>query len=134
MSLNSERRRALDPFPAKAPAAVGVSLSRPTVEFRRTGKKDDRVVFPFSQLIWVNFNASYGIIVHFASHTVHIQGTNLDTVYEGLRDQTLRQVQMEDSPKKKGEPHVERIYVVSKSSGDPGFTPLAAADLDQQDA
>lgn len=118
-----------------APPVPDDSVSRPVVEFRRLGKKDDYVAFPYSQLIWVNYYASYGIIMHFASHTVHVLGRNLTALYSSLRDQVQRQVHMGDELEEtKGEPFVTNIYIVAKSPKDPGFERLTDADLESKDA
>lgn len=108
---------------------------RPVVEFRRLGKKDDYVAFPYSQLVWVNYYASYGIIVHFGSHTVHVLGRNMTALYASLRDQTLRQVHMSDELEAgDGEPLVTSVFIVAKSAKDPGFERLAVTDLAAKDA
>lgn len=108
---------------------------RPVVEFRRLGKKDDYVAFPYSQLIWVNYYASYGIIVHFGSHTVHVLGRRLMRLYTSLRDQTQRQVHMNDELEESdGEPFVTSIFILAKSSKDPGFERLEESDLESKDA
>lgn len=118
-----------------APPVADDSMPRPVVEFRRLGKKDDYVVFPYSQLVWLNYYASYGIIMHFASHTVHVLGSNLAGLYASLRDQTQRQVHMTDELKPSGgEPHVANIFIVAKSPKDPGFERLAESDLEGKDA
>ena len=99
MNASSHRRRALDHLPwSKSSGVETAPVFKPrTVEFYRGGK-DNFTAFPYDKVIWVNFWKSRGVIVHFASHTIHIAGSDIVAVYEGLRDQTLKSVGPAEDP------------------------------------
>ena len=71
----------------------------------------------------------------FASHTVHVLGRNLASVYEGLRDQTLDRVHMRrDVDEESVEPVVTNIYIRQATKNAPGFERLDEAALRSDDA
>lgn len=136
MTASAGRRRSvLEAFPVRDAAPTPPVFERAVVEFRRLKAKDDYVAFPYSQLVWLNYYPSYGIIAHMSSHTVHVIGVRLEKIYQGLRDQTLRQVQMQDeNAVERDQPVVTNIFIIPKSASDPGFARLEIKDLEVKDA
>jgi hypothetical protein len=51
------------------------------IDFEKAG---NHTAFTYEHLIWMSFNLSVGIILHFASHKVTLKGKNLLELYEGL--------------------------------------------------
>lgn len=133
MSTKQPRKRALDHISLSKPTPTTPTFTPRVIEFYR-GKKDNYVAFPFDKLVWVNFYKSKGIILHFASHTVHVVGSNIEDVYHGVRDQTLRSIGPAldaIGPKTKG---VEAVYIKQVGSNSPGFVWPSDESLKKEDA
>lgn len=89
---------------------------------------------PYSQLVWLNFYASYGIILHFGSHTVFVLGGKLTDVYERLRDRTLVSVGAEDAVDGANTPGVESVHIKQVGGNAPGFSRPDRSTLAKEDA
>lgn len=50
------------------------------------------MAFLYSHMVWMNFDPAVGIILHFSSHTVKLEGRNLAKLYEKLLELRLRQI------------------------------------------
>jgi len=127
------RRRALDHLPWGSQAKRPAGPSPRAIEFYRGGK-DDYTSFPYTQLIWVNYFKSYGIVVHFGSHTVHILGQALEAVYQGIRDQTLDSVGPEEEEAPSSKAGVEKIFIKQVGQNATGFLRPTESDLKRDDA
>ena len=77
---------ALDAAPLARPTAVGgpTSQSRSASMLELHHRQGHRHAIPYSHLVWMSFDPSLGIKLHFATHTVRIRGRNLRPVYEQL--------------------------------------------------
>jgi len=96
-------------------------------------KNANRLAFPYSHLLWVNYNPSQGIQIHFSTHTVTLAGKNLDAVYEQLLQFTLGSVTEVDEKRHscpEGEPVVTKIDV-NQVAG-PGATATWMTAMDVQ--
>lgn len=135
MNTESEtgRRRALDHLPWGSHSKQSARPTPRAIEFYRGGK-DDYTAFPYTQLVWVNYFKSYGIVVHFGSHTVHILGQKLEAVYEGIRDQTLDSVGPEEEEAPGSMSGVERVFIKQVGQNATGFLRPSEADLKRDDA
>ena len=131
-NTKSGRRRALDHLPWGKPTEPPPGTGPRSLEFQR-GEKNDTTAFPYQQLIWVNYLKKYGIIVHFGSHTVHVLGSNLENVYEGIRDQTLAIVKPED-PGSSNRSGVESVFIKQVGQNAPGFVRPDISTLKKEDA
>lgn len=48
-------------------------------------KKDGNCkAFPYTSLLWVDYNPSKGMLLHFATHTVTVKGRNLGPLYAAV--------------------------------------------------
>jgi|GEM_PF-7106160 len=135
MDVNTKpgRRRALDHLPWGKPAEAAPGSGPRAIEFQRGGK-NDITAFPYQQLIWVNYFKKYGIIVHFGSHTVHVLGSNLESVYEGIRDQTLTIVKPEEPGLVNSLPGVESVFIKQVGQNAPGFVRPDISTLKKEEA
>lgn len=134
MSVEGERRRALDHLPRRTGAAGSKPvLSARAIEIYR-GTRDDYTVFPFDKLVWANYFPSKGIQLHFASHTVWIAGHDLSALHEGLRDQTVRSVGPEDAGSGPCSPGVEAVYIKQVGKEGPSFVWPSESTLEAEQA
>ena len=60
------------------------------------------VAFLYSHLQWMNFDPRLGIMLHFSTHTVSIEGRNLGVLYDELLELKLRNISVEEHDE--GEP------------------------------
>src|SRR5215210_6518460 len=62
----------------------------PTLNLRFASGEEK--AFPYSDLIWSDFNASKGILMHFASHTVMVRGRSLEPLYRQIIQFALTEI------------------------------------------
>lgn len=75
--------------PCSAVGAEKVAGNRaPMLELHH--REGHRNAIAYSHLLWLAFDPSIGISLHFATHKVRIRGRNLHRVYEQLADQSCR--------------------------------------------
>lgn len=99
--------------------SVGVGTgTHNSVAYHRSGHRNDVSVFPYMKLLWINYHPSFGIIVHYGSHTVFIKGTRLEPVLSALRTQRLGQLRVNEDVEDPKSPVVERIYIRQKGDDD----------------
>jgi hypothetical protein len=72
----------------------------------------NHTAFTYEHLIWVRFNLSVGIILHFASHKVTLTGKNLLELYEGILLHEVSHVC--EKPAKRGLTAEDDLPVVNK--------------------
>lgn len=81
-----QREETVTSMQRKTSDALG--LTPPMLELRfRTG---DSKALAYSYLMSMDRNLSKGITLHFSTHTVDIQGRNLDRIHKGLLWQRLK--------------------------------------------
>jgi hypothetical protein len=127
MVMSNERASSVDHYFEKEEPAETLNLDAPisappmlNLRFH-TGEEK---AFPYSDLIWLDYNASKGILIHFASHTVAIWGKNLRPVYVRLVAFELAEI-VEESEEHRVEeserPVVDKIRAWTKPTptGDP---------------
>lgn len=134
MTADTVRRRALDNLPRRVLPTAGADKSVPPSLDIYSEARQSYTAFPYSKLVWTNYQPSRGIQVHFASHTVFIVGYDLGKVYEGIRDGKLRSLGPEDGAAGPRTPGVEAIFVKQVSKNEPGMTwPSEAALAAEKD-
>jgi hypothetical protein len=52
------------------------------------------MAFLYSHLIWMNWDKDIGIILHFSSHTLKLEGRNLGRLYSDLKELKLREIRV----------------------------------------
>lgn len=88
-----------------------------SIGYRRTGAKADWTVFPYTKLVWVHYQPSTGIIVHYSTHTVFIRGVRLFPLFTQIRDQLISEVvhdSMADEDDDGESPVITRIQITQK--------------------
>lgn len=135
MTADTVRRRALDNLPRRILTTVGANKASPSSLDIYSEARQSYTAFPYSKLVWTNYQPGRGIQVHFASHTVFIVGHDLAKVYEDIRDWKLRFVGPEDAAAGPRTPGVEAVYLKQVSKNEPGMTwpSEAALEADQAD-
>ena len=87
MVMTNKRTSSVDHyFQAEEPAEAAMPelpISAPPMLNLRFHTGEEKA-FPYSDLIWLDYNASKGILIHFASHTVAVWGKNLRPIYARL--------------------------------------------------
>lgn len=80
------------------------------------------ITFLYSHLIWMNFDDSKGIILHFSTHTVKVVGRNLATLHAELCELRLREIRVVSENHDLGEADavvVHRVGVRQETPGQP---------------
>src|SRR4051812_36682474 len=72
------------------PAEPEAVMRSPTLNLRFASGEEK--AFPYSDLIWSDFNPSKGILLHFASHTVMVRGRNLEPLYRRVIQFSLAEI------------------------------------------
>jgi len=62
------------------------------------------MAFLYGHLVWMNFEPDVGVMLHFSSHTVKLEGRNLGKLYEELLELRLRQIKVVEKVHDKGSP------------------------------
>ena len=57
------------------------------------------IALPYAYLLWMTFNPSNGITLHFNTHTVMLKGFNLASVFEALLSFQLSELVEVDDPR-----------------------------------
>lgn len=52
------------------------------------------MAFLYGHLVWMNWDKKIGIILHFSSHTLKLEGRNLGRLYEDLKELKLREIRV----------------------------------------
>lgn len=52
------------------------------------------MAFLYSHLVWMNWDKEIGIILHFSSHTLKLEGRNLGRLYADLKELKLREIRV----------------------------------------
>lgn len=102
---------------ADAASCKRTDFWNPTLNIRYVDGRS--VAFLYSHLIWMNFDPAVGIILHFSTHTVKVQGRNLARLYAELLELKRRHLVVVDESHDLGEPDavvVHRVGVVQESS------------------
>lgn len=60
------------------------------------------MAFLYGHLVWMNFEPELGIMMHFSSHTVRLEGRNLGTLYDELLELRLRYVKVVEKDRDAG--------------------------------
>lgn len=115
--------------PGKKPGAHAATREgRPPFSINFVRAKDAYAI-PYGHLVWMNYDRSSRIQLHFSSHSVSIIGSNLDAVYQGIRSQELSEVAVtpgrpEMRPAKPSGPVVDEIRIAQ-----PHGKPYGAGDF-----
>jgi hypothetical protein len=134
MNADTARRRALDNLPRRVLAPAGADKSSPPSFDIYSEARHSYTAFPYTKVVWMNYQPSRGIQVHFASHTVFIVGHDLGKVYEGIRDWKLRSIGPEEAAAGPRTPGVEAVYIRQVSKSEPGFAWPSDAALEAEQA
>jgi hypothetical protein len=86
-----------------AAAADAAAPARSTAMLELHHKQGHRHAIPYMHLLWIAFNPSRGIKLHFATHTVRIRGRNLGPLYEQLAAHACRVLREVDPSEDTGE-------------------------------
>lgn len=81
------------------------------------------VAFLYSHMLWMNFDPSRGIILHFSTHTVKVTGRNLAALYAELLELRCRQIVVVSEEHDLGEADavvVHRVGIRQESPASPG--------------
>jgi hypothetical protein len=85
-------------------------------------EKKNHKAFTYAKLVWTDFNPSEWIILHFASHTVRLEGRRLRPLYDAILSHEVALVRMQpdhhDDGGAESEPVVTKIHV-SETHGKP---------------
>lgn len=135
MSVDKVRRRALDNLPRRPLTPAGGGRSEVPCLDIYSHNRLSHTAFPYTRMVWVNYQPSRGIQVHFASHTVLVVGHDLGNTYKAIRERTLQQIGPGDAAAGPRTPGVEAVYIRQVSKNEPGFTwpSEAALEAEQSD-
>ncbi len=110
-------------------AAVDSANRASSPDFVDFVRKGNHVAFSYHSLLWLRFNPSVGINLHFATHWVTIKGRHLESLYSGFLNRTQSLVVEGSDRHDRGEdsgPMVTEIQVMQK-----GNAPEPAADAEE---
>lgn len=99
---NVPQEALLNPKPTDAylaEASAQPSSTRTASMLELHHKNGNRHAIPYIHLLWIAFDPSIGVKLHFATHTIRVRGRNLKPVYEQLVAQTcsvLREVDISE--------------------------------------
>ncbi len=88
---------------ATAPKTTRSDFWNPTLNIRFRG--GHCMAFLYIHLVWMNFELDKGILLHFSSHTVNLEGRNLTKLYEELLELRLRNIEVVEKAHDKGDPN-----------------------------
>lgn len=134
MDGRADRRRALDNLPRRVSTPTDAGRFAPPSLDIYSEARQSFTAFPYTKVVWTNFQPSRGIQVHFASHTVFIVGHDLGKVYESIRDWKLRSIGPEEAAAGPRTPGVEGVYIRQVSKSEPGFAWPSEASLEADQA
>lgn len=80
----------------------------PTLNIRF--RQGHATAFCYSHILWLNFDPSIGIILHFSTHTVKLFGRNLRPLYQQLLELRLREIEVIDERHDLGEADVTVVH------------------------
>lgn len=57
-------------------------------------ERNEQIAFAYNQLLWSEFNPKVGIVLHFSTHTVHLHGHRLKSLYTEILKREVEEVQL----------------------------------------
>lgn len=57
-------------------------------------ERREQIAFAYNQLLWSEFNPKVGIVLHFSTHTVHLHGHRLQSLYAEILKREVEDVQL----------------------------------------
>jgi hypothetical protein len=82
-------------------------------------RRSKRYGFPYTDLIWLEFEPSKDLVLHFSSHTVRVEGRNLRVLYDQLLRLEVTRIEGVSERNDTGEPDELCVHEVTvTTSGD----------------
>jgi len=90
-------------------------------------ERGEQIAFGYGQLLWTEFNPKVGIVLHFSTHTVHLQGHRLQSLYAEILKREIEDIRLTGERHQDATsegPVVTKIDVNETKSKGEAFKPL----------